>query len=416
MNVQISPLETPPVGDDEMDDTSNGHARTYLIGGVALAVVLGGFWYFTHESAPKPRRVLAAPVKVAPVEIRDMAVIEHTIGTVMANSTVQVNARVNGQLTRAFFKEGQMVKTGDPLFEIDPRPYQAAYDNAVASMVTAKAKADRYGRLKAQNAVAGQDFDDAQATYLEAKANVESARLNLEYSTIRSPVTGKTGPILIQPGNMVSSTSSSSTSSTTNGISTANPLVTINEIQPIKISLSLPQSDLPRIQAQMAKPGGLSLTMDMRDIGGDDIKVPVNFVSNAVAGTTGTIELRATYPNTDLKLVPGQLVDTTVVLSQIDHATLVPRDAVNTGPDGQFVYVVKDGAAEQRMVKLLFDDGVNDAISGNIQKGELVVIDGQLRVLPGAKVTITGKKHVAAPDGTLMSGRHRVKHASDNAG
>jgi multidrug efflux system membrane fusion protein len=416
MNVQISPLETPPVGDDELDDSPGGHTRTYLIGGVALALVLGGFWYFTHESAPKPKRVVAAPVKVAPVEVHDMAVIEHTIGTVMANSTVQVNARVNGQLTRAFFKEGQMVKTGDPLFEIDPRPYQAAYDNAVASMDTAKAKAERYGRLKAQNAVAGQDFDDAEATYLEAKANVESARLNLEYSTIRSPVTGKTGPILIQPGNMVSSTSSSSTSSTTNGISTANPLVTINEIQPVKISLSLPQSDLPRIQAQMAKPGGLSLTMDMRDIGGDDIKVPVNFVSNAVAGTTGTIELRATYPNTGLKLVPGQLVDTTVVLSQIDQATLVPRDAVNTGPDGQFVYVVKDGAAEQRMVKLLFDDGVNDAISGNVQKGELVVVDGQLRVLPGAKVTITGKKHAAASDAATTSGSHRGKHAADNAG
>jgi multidrug efflux system membrane fusion protein len=419
MNVQISPLETPPARDDEMDDAPGGHARTYLIGGAALALVLGGFWYFTHESAPLPKRVQAAPVKVAAVEVRDMAVIEHTIGTVMANSTVQVNARVNGQLTKAFFKEGQMVKTGDPLFEIDPRPYQAAYDNAVASMVTAKAKADRYGRLRAQNAVAGQDFDDAQAAYLEAKANAESARLNLEYTTIRSPVNGKTGAILIQPGNMVSSTSSSSSSSTTNGISTANPLVTINEIQPVKLSLSLPQSDLPRIQAQMAKPGGLTVTMDMHDIGGNDIKVPVNFVSNAVAGTTGTIELRASYPNTDMMLVPGQLVNTTVVLSQIPHATLVPRDAVNTGPDGQFVYVVKDGVAQQRPVKLVFDDGVNDAVSGDVQKGELVVTDGQLRVLPGAKVSIAGaRKHAAASaDGKVMtSGRRRVKHAADNAG
>jgi multidrug efflux pump subunit AcrA (membrane-fusion protein) len=153
-------------------------------------------------------------------------------------------------------------------------------------MVTAKAKEERYGRLKAQNAVAGQDFDDAEATYLEAKANVESARLNLEYTTIRSPVNGKTGPILIQPGNMVSSTSSSSSSSTTNGISTANPLVTVNEIQPIKISLSLPQSDLPRIQAQLTKPGGLTITMNMRDVGGDDITVPVNFVSTG-AGPAG---------------------------------------------------------------------------------------------------------------------------------
>ncbi len=104
--------------------------------------------------------------------------------------------------------------------------------------------------------------------------------------------------------------------------------------------------------------------------GGDDIKVPVNFVSNAVAGSTGTIELRASYPNTDMKLVPGQLVDTSVVLAQIPHATLVPRDAVNTGPDGMFVYVVKDGVAEQRPVKLEFDDGVNDAVAGELHKGD----------------------------------------------
>ena len=418
MNVQIAPLETPPAREDNLEEHV-GRTRTYLIGGVALALVLGGFWYFTHDSgAPKAKRNLAAPVKVAPVDIRDMAVIEHTIGTVMANSTVQVNARVNGQLTKAFFKEGQMVKVGDPLFEIDPRPYQAAYDNAVASMVTAKAKAERYGRLKAQNAVAGQDYDDAQAVYLEAKANVESARLNLEYTTIRSPVNGKTGPILIMPGNMVSSTSSSSSNSTTNGISTANPLVTINEIQPIKISMALPQSDLPRIQAQMTKPGGLSIALNMRDLGGDDIKVPVNFVSNAVAGLTGTIELRASYANTDMKLVPGQLVDTTVVLAQLPHAMQVPRDAVNTGPDGLFVYVVKDGVAEQRPVKLQFDDGVNDAVMGDLKKGEMVVTDGQLRVLPGAKVSITGtRKHANAGDkGVMTSGRRRVKHASDNEG
>ncbi|HXB53075.1 MAG TPA: biotin/lipoyl-binding protein, partial [Rhizomicrobium sp.] len=168
MNVQINPLQTPPTRDDDLEEDRGGHIRTYVIGGVALALVLGGFWYFTHDSGvPKARRDTAAPVKVAAVETRDMAVIEHTIGTVMANSTVQINARVNGQLTKAFFKEGQMVKTGDPLFMIDPRPYQAAYDNAVASMVTAKAKADRYSRLKVQNAVAGQDVDDAQAAYLE---------------------------------------------------------------------------------------------------------------------------------------------------------------------------------------------------------------------------------------------------------
>src|SRR5471030_531582 len=143
------------------------------------------------------------------VDVRNMSVIEHTIGTVLANSTVSVNARIQGQMTRAFFTEGQLVKTGDILFQIDTRPYQAIYDNALASMATAKAKADRYARLKAQNAIAGQDFDDAQAAYLEAKATAEAARLNLEFTTIRSPVNGKTGPMLVQPGNMVAASTAS---------------------------------------------------------------------------------------------------------------------------------------------------------------------------------------------------------------
>jgi multidrug efflux system membrane fusion protein len=320
MNVQVS----PPAPQDEAHEEGLEElrpVRKYLLGGAALALALGGFWYFTHGTSEiKPRRAGAAPVKVAMVEKRDMAVIERTIGTVVANSTVQVNPRVNGQLTKAYFNEGQMVKAGDLLFQIDPRPYQAVYDNAMASMATAKAKADRYTRLKAQNAVAGQDYDDAQAAYLEAKANVEAARLNLEYTKIRSPVNGKTGPILIQPGNMVTATAGANSNA-----SNANPLVTINEIQPVKISLSLPQSDLPRIQQQMAMGKGLSITMNMHDAGGGpDIHVPVDFISNAVAGTTGTIELRASYPNTDMALVPGQLVDTVVALSEIPHATLVP--------------------------------------------------------------------------------------------
>ena len=156
MNVQVSPLNTPPVRDDDRDDAPDGRGRTYAIGGAALLLALGGFWYFTHSSAPPPRRVMAAPVKVAPVEVRSMSVIERTIGTVLANSTVSVNARIQGQMIRAPFKEGQMVKAGDVLFQIDPRPYRATYDNALASLATAKAKADRYSRLSTQNAIAGQ--------------------------------------------------------------------------------------------------------------------------------------------------------------------------------------------------------------------------------------------------------------------
>jgi multidrug efflux system membrane fusion protein len=406
MNVQINPLPNKAQVRNDGRGTSSP-SRRYLIGGAALAVALGGFWYFTHEGeGAKPKHNLAAPVKVAPVEQRTMAVIERTIGTVLANSTVSVNARVQGQLVKAFFKEGQMVKKGDLLFQIDPRPYQAAYDNAMASLATAKAKADRYVRLKAQNAIAGQDYDDAQATYLEAKATAESARLNLEFTEIRAPVNGKTGPMLIQPGNMVAA-STASTSAT--------PLVTINEIQPVKISLALPQSDLPRIQ-QMARTRGLTITMNLHDVGGEDLTANVDFISNAVTNNTGTIELRATYPNTDMTLVPGQLVDVTVALAEIPHAILVPREAVNTGPDGQFVYAVKAGTAQQVPVKVLFDDGVDDAVEGTLVKGDQVIVDGQLRVIPGAKVNASGaRKHTSAdPTGTRTSGRR--KHASDNEG
>jgi multidrug efflux system membrane fusion protein len=408
MNLQIKPLPTQV--DDQDDGPQGGGARKYLIGGAALLLALGGFWYFTHAGqGAKPRLAVAAPVKVAPVEQRNMAVVEHTIGTVLANSTVSVNARVQGQLVKAFFKEGQLVKTGDLLFQIDPRPYQATYDNATASLASAKAKFDRYTRLKNQNAISPQDVDDAQASYLEAKALAESARLNLEFTAIRAPVNGKTGPILIQPGNMVMAASSGSASAT--------PLVTLNEIQPVKISLSLPQSDLPRIQ-EMARTRGLTIAMNMHDAGGGkDITAKVDFISNAVTGNTGTIELRATYPNADMALVPGQLVDVVVALSEIPDAIQVPRDAVNTGPEGQFVYVVKDGTAQQVPVKVLFDDNVNDAVEGNLKAGQQVIVDGQLRVVPGAKVTVSGRKKAARDDtGVKTSGRRHVPHAQDREG
>lgn len=410
MNLQINPL--PPSTDLRAADADEPQRRSKFLagGGLALVLALGGFWYLTHEAPTKTKHVLAAPVKVGQVEQRNMAVVEHTIGTVVANSTVSVNARIQGQMVKAFFKEGQMVKRGDPLFQIDPRPYQAALDNALASLVSAKAKAERYGRLKAQNAVAGQDVDDAQAAYLEAKANAETAQLNLEYTLIHAPVNGKTGPMLIQPGNMVAA----STASTN-----ATPLVTLNEIQPVKISVSLPQSDLPRIQA-MARTHGLYLTMNMHDIGGEDRTAKVDFISNAVANTTGTIELRATYPNQDLELVPGQMVDVTVALANIPNAIVVPREALNTGPDGQFVYTVtQDSTAREVPVKVAFDDGTDAAVEGALKPGEQVIVDGQLRVVPGAKVTVTSSsKHhrTGTIVGTRTSTRRHVPHASDREG
>src|SRR4029078_6884776 len=146
----------------------------------------------------------------------------------------------------------------------------------------------------------------------------------------------------------------------------------------VKISLALPQSDLPRIQ-EMQRTKGLTITVALHNMGGgSDIQVPVTFIGNAVTNNTGTIELRGSYDNPDMALVPGQLVDVTVALAEIANATLVPREAVNTGPDGQFVYAVKDGTAVQVPVRVLFYDGVNSALSGNVHKGDQVITEGQL--------------------------------------
>ena len=393
MNMQV----TPPDTDREVtaqERSSGAHpGRRFLIGGIALLAVLGGYYYWSHQgSGPARRPIAAAPVRVAQVVTRDMAVVEHTIGTVVANSTVSVTARVQGQLTKAFFKEGQMVKAGDLLFQIDPAPYQAAYDSAVANLATTKAKAERYEKLVNQNAIAPQSSDDAQAAYLQAKASLDMARLNLEYTQIRSPVDGKTGPILLQPGNLVS----------VNGITA--PLVTITQIQPIKVSFNLPQSDLPRIQAR-AQHGGLTATVDLHDAGGETLTAPVNFISNAVSNSAGTIELRATFTNEDGALVPGQLVDVTVALANIKNATVVPRVAVNIGPDNQYVYVVNsDNVVEQHIVKVLFDDGTHMAVVSDIKAGDRVITDGALRALPGGKVTVAGDRSTAMPAGAAGGG------------
>jgi multidrug efflux system membrane fusion protein len=406
MNMQVS----PPDADQEVpaqERSSGTHpARRFLIGGIALIAVLGGYYYWSHQSGgPVRRPVAAAPVRVAQVVIRDMPVVEHTIGTVVANSTVSVTARVQGQLTKAFFKEGQMVKAGDLLFQIDPATYQAAYDSAVANLATTKAKAERYEKLLNQNAVAPQSSDDAQAAYLQAKANLDMARLNLEYTQIRSPVDGKTGPILLQPGNLVS----------VNGITA--PLVTITQIQPIKVSFNLPQSDLPRIQAR-AQHGGLTATVDLHDAGGETLTAPVNFISNAVSNSAGTIELRATFANEDGALVPGQLVDVTVALANIKDATVVPRVAVNIGPDSQYVYVVTpENVVEQHTVKVLFDDGTHMAVVSDIKAGDRVITDGALRALPGGKVTVARDRAMApasdATGGPAKGGRGKRNSGKD---
>jgi membrane fusion protein, multidrug efflux system len=355
-----------------------------IIGAAVLA------WILVDLFTPAPvARVPAAPVVVSQAVRKTVIVSEHTIGTVVANATVQVTARVEGELISAAFKEGDMVKKGQLLFQLDPRPFQAAVEQAAgtlardqATLVSDQRDAIRYSTLAKAGAASAQQRDQAvaaakamAATVVADRAALDAARLNLTYSRIYSPVDGKTGPILIQPGNLVTADST-------------NALVVITQIQPVKVSFFLPQTDLPQIQARM-KQGKMVATVQVHGAGGEKITAPVDFIGNAVDSKTGTIELRATFPNKDLALVPGALVDTSVTLNQIDNAVVVPHDAVNLGADSSYVYVVTPQlTAALRNVTVLYDNGTQTAVKGDVKPGDRVVTEGQLRLVPGAKVVI----------------------------
>ncbi len=367
--------------------------KVWSVGGLLLAAVLGGYWYFNHASTGNTGRVNnVAPVRIAKVEKRDMAVIDRSLGTVLANTLVQVSARVQGTLEKATFKEGQFVHKGDLLFQIDPRPFQvalaqaqAAYQRDQAQLENALRDKQRFTELnqKMQGSTSAQQRDTSSsnaaalaATVAGDKAAVDLAELNLGYTQIRSPIDGKTGAVLIQPGNMINGTGA-------NGA----PLVTIAEVHPVKVSFTLSQAELPRIQARQRN-GQILAVLDVQDATGHNLAAPVDFIGNIVSSQSGTIELRATFPNEDLSLVPGQLANATVQLETIHDALVIPREGVNDSPSGPFVFMVEGEKAKQVPVNVLFDDGTSVAISGMVAPGASVIIEGQLRVVPDGKVRI----------------------------
>jgi multidrug efflux system membrane fusion protein len=391
MNIRISnPLQAAPsaVQDSPAEYRPVRRRSTVVLGLVGLVLIAALLWHYLSETTPAPKASPPPPVNVALVQERNVAGLAHSIGTVVPVSTVQVTALVTGQLMSTGFAEGQIVKAGQVLFEIDPKPFVAALAQAratlardIATNVSAQNDKARYMNLAAQGAATAQQRDQAvaaagadAATIDADKATVQTAELNLGYATIRSPITGKTGPILIQPGNLITANNN------------ASPLVTITQLQPIKVSMFLPQSDLPRIQAQMRTK---QLMMKLSPGGGAPIMAAVNFVGNQVDAKTGTVELRATFDNADFRLVPGQYVDAAVSLDDYPHAIVVPRDAVNIGPDNRYVYVVGDhDVAAMRPVTLIYDDGASDVIAGDVKPGERVIIEGQLRVIPGTSVQV----------------------------
>ncbi len=362
--------------------------------GIAILVVaalLGGYFIHRHREsaadAKKRQGMPPAPVTTQAISRKTVTLKLDAIGTVEAYSTVTVKSRIDGQILKAGFRQGQMVRRGELLFDLDPKPFQAQLDQAQAVLARDQAQFEN-ARLQTRRdadlvqkgfiAQAKYDTDKATADALGAsvdadQAAVQLARLQLGYTRIRSPIDGLAGSILIYPGNLVKNNDTT--------------LVVINQVQPIYVTFSVPQENLPQIQHELASG---TVNVEARPAG--DAAKPIvghlSFVNNAVDATTGTIQLKATFANDGRSMTPGQFVNVALALKQLPNALVVPTQAIQRGPKGSYVYVVKpDKTVEVRYVTAQASAGGDTVIDGGLQPGEEVVTDGQLRLYPGARVT-----------------------------
>ncbi|HEX5387860.1 MAG TPA: efflux RND transporter periplasmic adaptor subunit [Gemmatimonadales bacterium] len=339
------------------------------------------------------------PISAARVVRRAVPVTLEAPGVAEPLQTVAVQSQVEGVLQRVNFHEGDEVRAGQVLFVIDPRPYRAALDQAQAVLArdqaqldNARADAKRFAALVAKEYVTPQQYEQTKTTAaaLEAtvaadKAAVETARLNLQYATIRAPITGRAGGLLVRPGNLVRA----------NGDT---PLVIINQIHPILVRFSVPATALPEIRRFQNK----SLAVHARPTGdGPESAGTLTFVDNAVDTATGTILLKANFANANGALWPGEYVNVTLELYVEPDALVVPTSAVLSGQQGAYVFVVKpDRTTESRDVAVARAAGELTVLKSGVAPGDQVVTEGQLRLTPGAKVQIKPASGTAegAPD------------------
>ena len=325
-------------------------------------------------------------VTVATAQQKDVPVQIRAIGTVQPLQTVAVRALVGGQLTRVWFREGDEVRRGAMLFTIDPRPLQATLAQAQANLArdqaqlrNAESERARYGDLVKKDYVTREEFDKisagaeaARAVVAADRAAVENARLQLSYCEIRAPLDGKTGSLQVHAGNIVKANDTT-------------PLVVINQVRPINVQFSVPERDLGRLRAS-----GMGMPVTATPQGANILESgKLTFVDNTVDATTGTIALKASFPNGDRALWPGQYVNVAVTLSARPNAIVVPAQALQNGQRGQYVYVVKsDNGVEMRPVAVAQQVDQQVIIESGVAAGETVVTDGQLKLTPKSKVEI----------------------------
>jgi len=342
-----------------------------------------------NEARPSGAARQGFPVAVAPVVARPVPVTLGTIGTVEAKASVAVKSRVDGQILKAFFSDGHAVRKGDMLFAIDPAPFEAQLHQVEAFLArdraqyeSARTDMDRYQTLANKGIATQQKYDEARAAVsaLEAtlradQAAVESARLMLSFTSIRSPIDGRAGSILVHPGNLVKAND-------------ANPLVVINQMRPIDVAFSVPERYLPEIGRRMAQ-APLAVEARLPNLGLPPVKGKLTFINNAVNQSTGTIQLKGTFDNTDEALVPGQFIDVVLTVSVIPDALVIPNQALQTGQIGTYVYVVRpDQTAELRPVTVRTMDDGQIVVESGLKSGETVVTEGQMRLTPGARVSV----------------------------
>jgi membrane fusion protein, multidrug efflux system len=367
---------------------SRAGAAVVVVGLVGAGTL---FLQYTHRTKASAMAVTeeGVPVITAVAETQDVPLLVRGIGTVQAYNMVVIKTRVDGAIVKVAFSEGQDVKAGDRLFQIDPRPFQAALDQAQAAkdrneaqLVSAELDLRRYGTLSKEGYQSRQSFDEQTAVVRALKgsiaadvAAITNARLNLDYADIRAPFDGRTGTRLVDIGNLVQAAQATS-------------LVSITQVKPIFVNFTVPQNVNDQVRERQAA-GPLAVIAL-----GDDSQVElargeVSVIDNQIDTTTGTLRLKATFPNADQKLWPGQFVNVRLVLAERKGITTVPQRAVMQGPGGYFAYVVKaDGTAQRRTLELGgTQDGIAVILRG-IAPGETVAIEGQYRLTDGVRVQI----------------------------
>jgi len=378
-----------------------------------LAVIAGGAVAVTRTSALRsapapqaPTAPAAVAVVAASVQSHDVPIYLRGVGTVIAYNNVLIRSQITGQLVKISFHQGQLVKNGDALAQIDPRPYQAELDQAIANrdrdqahLENAKIDLNRYTELAKQRSIAQQLADSQKAIVAQLvaivksdEAIIESAKVNLGYTNLTSPIDGVTGIRQMDIGNIIHPTD-------------VNGLVDVTQIEPISLIFTLPEADFVPIQERMSQEA-VTVFVDSQD-GKQLDQGRLNLVDNQIIQTAGTIRLRAEFPNQKHLLWPGQLVNARLLLDTRHDGLTVPASVVQQGPKGAYAYVIKpDNTVEIRPITVAQISDGQALINSGLKANERVVVDGQYKLQPGVPVTIlTGK---AAEEAAAQSAQQEL--------